>query len=124
MPTNFDERLFVSDEIKDIVDFERKDKPEDLDLFVRSNNKNYKIIKIKHGSKLIKIHMICDSIFVENFYKKGNDIFNVYLNSTLIYNINFKTQLSCFSYKKTGESYLLKICIENSERKNDGVWIW
>lgn len=121
MPNNFEERIFVSDEIKDIVDFEQEEKSSFLDLFVRCNNNDYKVVKIKHSFDKINIHSICDANFIESFYKKGNDILNVYLNNTLIYNINLKTQLVCFTYKRLGDNYLLKISIKNLEGQNNGI---
>ena len=124
MLTDFEEKIFVSDEIKDIVDFDQEEKIASLDLFVRSNDKDYKVVKIKHSLNKINIHTVCDANFIESFYKKGNDILNVYLNSTLIYNINLKTQLVYFTYKRLGDNYLLKISIKNLEGQKNGIWIW
>lgn len=115
-----EERVFVSEEIKDIISFgELKNKKED-NFTLSIGDVSYDIIRLKQSKKKIKISFICNFDFVKKFYKKGNDIAYIKLDEDIVYTLNIRKDFVYLIFNKSTKNFA-KLCVINNQESNNGI---
>lgn len=116
-----EERIFVSDEIKDIVYIDDNKSQEKINLSLKCKNNRYTIKKIKQSIDKTKITFFCNKSFLDYFYSdKSNLNLTVELDNKEILRFNIDKQFSSLIIINYNEC-LAKITVLNDKENKDGI---
>ena len=112
-----EERVFVSDELKDIVSLNGMCSDYDSLKFV-VGNESFSIKKIKVSKKKIKLTFYCDLDVIKNLFENKYEFAFIKIYDEETYKLNLKNNLIYFIFNKELKSSC-KICISRRTLKNN-----
>ena len=122
-------QIFLSDNLKDIIDLDNLSKDESAYLNFEINNKKLSVLSLKETEAKRKLTIMIDEKDLQSLFSKQQHIVFIKLGNETLSSYDLSKDLVSFKIKKGFKNiYNAKLTFikeEKIEEENqDGVWVW